>query len=150
MFDKLKQKLEEKDPLTIVLLIILAILVVAVVRNLVFVNRNNASENFVNEETIESRLDDMKHRIHLYYTNSCGYSRMFLPHWYEFVAELKKRGVTNIDTEMINCEDSPKLCKDVPGVPYVVLQKVDGSVVVMDDKYERSVVGLFEFIEQNL
>jgi len=109
---------------------------IALVLVLILLYCKSRSENF------GGSTSENKHKLVLYYTNWCGWSQKFLPTW----DELKNR-VKNVDFVAIDCEANKDQCQNVPGFPYLVLEKVSSNKVQY--KGDRSMEDLIEFIQKN-
>lgn len=86
-----------------------------------------------------------KHKIVLYYTNWCGYSKMFLPEWEKF-EEYVNSNNNYIAIEKIDCEKNQGMCSKVNGFPTVIMYGPNGNQYNME-KFPRTKQGLIDFVK---
>ena len=94
--------------------------------------------NKINQEVTNNKIDLT---LKLYYTEWCGWSKRFLPVW----EQLEK---SNLWCKLvkINCENNKGLCANVPGYPYITLEK-NGKQI--DYNGDRTYDDLIKFINNN-
>ena len=86
-----------------------------------------------------------KYRLVLYYTNWCGYSKMFLPEWDKFTDYVNSNS-NYITIEKIDCEKNQGMCAKVNGFPTVILYDPKGNQFNME-KFPRTKQGLIDFVK---
>ena len=79
--------------------------------------------------------------LKLYYTNWCGWSKKFLPTW----AQLEKK-IKNVKLVKIDCEKSKGMCENIPGYPFLVLEKNGKKINYNGD---RSYGDIIKFLNKN-
>ncbi len=94
------------------------------------------SENIATENKIEPDLT-----LKLFYTEWCGWSQRFLPIW-----EQLENSNLWCKLVKINCEKNKELCANVPGYPYIVLEKNGQKIEYNGD---RTYDDLIKFISKN-
>jgi protein disulfide-isomerase A1 len=94
------------------------------------------SENKPSENKIEPDL-----KLKLFYTEWCGWSQRFLPVW-----EQLENSNLWCKLVKINCETNKELCANVPGYPYIVLEKNGQKIEYNGD---RTYDDLVKFISKN-
>ncbi len=128
------------------LLIGLVILVILVTLSNYFNKRKtvqverNIQVNQINQESANNKIEpDLT--LKLYYTEWCGWSQRFLPVW-----EQLENSNLWCKLVKINCENNKGLCANVPGYPYLVLEK-NGKQI--DYNGDRTYDDLIKFINNN-
>lgn len=125
------------------------IIIIVVVLSLLYwffknYNQNNAinSESFCQfqEENNKSFI------IKLYYTNWCGYSRIFLPEWKKFEDFVKSKNIDKLIVEKIDCEKYPEKCNRVEGYPTIMIHDKKGNSETMQ-KQPRTFHGILSFVK---
>jgi hypothetical protein len=90
-----------------------------------------------------------KPTLTLYYTDWCGYSRMFLPEW----AKIKESEIsTLVNFEQYECDNAAQKCAEnkIRGFPSLILHKADGKKVNFPDTLKRDLNGVISFVKSNL
>lgn len=130
-------------------LIVIIVLFIIVMLYLSFTkqNKNNADSN--KENFVMQPDKKRKYKLTLYYTNWCGYSRQFLPEWDKFKDYVDNLNLNDtIIIEKIDCDSNKDMCKAISGYPTVILEKDDGSQIIMKS-HPRTKEGIIKFIEDN-
>lgn len=144
------------DKTTIIVCVLFVIVIVLLILNRQKSNQIYAQEkqtaDTLKPENFDSKtVSKSKPKLVLYYTNWCGYSKMFLPEW----EKLKKSPNKDILVlEEVDCEKNKEKCTQVPGYPTVLLYTSSGKVVQFEKNkegkmYSRNVEGLIRFISDN-
>jgi len=79
--------------------------------------------------------------LKLYYANWCGWSKKFLPTWDQLENKVK-----NVKFEKIDCEKNKGMCENVPGYPFLILEKNGKKVPYNGDRSYEDVV---KFLNKN-
>ena len=135
-------------------LVVCALFVVVIV--VLILNQQKSNQNYALVELPEkfaAVADSKKNKLVLYYTNWCGYSKMFLPEWKKFKDAVSGSKVLVLDE--VDCEKDKAKCTEVPGYPTVLLYLSNGKTVPFDktkdgQMYSRNYDGLVRFISDNL
>lgn len=132
----------------VVLLIIAGVLMYYTVRTMPSVAVIQKSESFdPNQKPTGVKPKEADAEIILYYTEWCGYSRMFLPEWEKF-EKYAKENMTNVRVDKVRCEGgNENVCKQkgVEGYPTVILTLKNGKDITFQD--ERTSDKLIEFVK---
>jgi hypothetical protein len=85
----------------------------------------------------------------LYYTDWCGYSKMFMAEW----DKIKNSELSNIvNFEQYECDKNSQKCKEnnIHGYPSLILHKNDGSKLQFPDNKQRNLDGITSFVKSNI
>jgi thiol-disulfide isomerase/thioredoxin len=126
-------------------IIVFAIIALVFINNYDFKTKQQVAEKFADSNSTNNK----KHKITLYYTSWCGYSKQLLPEWYKFKDHVTNN-MSDIEVIDIECEQNKDdmMCKSVPGYPTVIMTLANGKQVNFDGKYERTFDGLMKFAAQ--
>jgi protein disulfide-isomerase A1 len=116
----------------IYIIVILALLIA-------YVLYGNNSQPIVQEK--ENFASEPKSTLKLYYTSWCGWSQKFLPIW-----EQLKDKVNTVAFEKIDCEKNKDMCSNIPGYPYLILEKNGEKITYNGD---RSMDDVIKFLNHN-
>lgn len=139
------QEFANKNMILIILIVIFIIICIYwlfTLQNSKTINVFVEKENFNNPN---SEVVNGNYKIVLYFTNWCGYSKMFLPEWDKF-AEYVNSNNNYITIEKIDCEKNQNMCSKVNGFPTVILYDPKGNQYNMD-KFPRTKQGLIDFVK---
>lgn len=128
------------------LYILLAIIIIVIIVIYLF-QMNSSNKKYA--ESFDTALQSKSGKVTLFYTNSCGWSRKFLPEWNDFVKYANDNRL-NIITETVDCEQQKERCSNIPFFPCVVITLSTGQSAIMDDKYPRTKDGLIRMIAEKL
>lgn len=132
-----------------VLIVLIVIFILCCIYWLATTMNNKTINIIVDKESLsglnQENFDSAKHKIALYYTNWCGYSKMFLPEWEKF-EEYVANNNNYISIEKIDCEKNQGMCSKVNGFPTVILYDANGKQHIME-KYPRTKQGLIDFVK---
>lgn len=142
------------DKLTILICILFIVII-----GLLILNYQKANQIYAPENTPEkfaanaNNGSSAKNKLVLYYTNWCGYSKMFLPEWKKFKQSMQNN--SNIECSEVDCEKRKEECKQVPGYPTVLLYTATGKTVMFEKDqngklYSRNFDGLTKFVNEYL
>jgi len=116
---------------------------IAIVLVLVLLYCRNRSETFESSDSLDQSGDQEKYKLILYYTNWCGWSQKFLPTWDKLQEQVK-----DVEFVKIDCEKDKELCQNVPGFPFLILEKTSPKKV--EYKGDRSIEDVLRFLEKNM
>jgi thiol-disulfide isomerase/thioredoxin len=109
------------------------IIIILIIILLIYYFYNIFYENF--------NVEQNKTKVIYYYTPWCGWSNKFKPEWDKFI-KIKNK---NIETLSINCDDNNSQCSNIPGFPYIVIEK-NNKIISYDGK--RTANDLFNHIKK--
>jgi len=90
-----------------------------------------------------------KPTLKLFYTEWCGFSKMFFPEWEKIkMGELKEL----VEFEQIDCVKSQNICNEysIGGYPSIILIKTDKSLVNFPNNIERNEATVTNFVKKNI
>ena len=99
------------------------------------------------ENRVPSRNEEFIHTtesvpiLKLYYANWCGWSKKFLPTWEQLENKIK-----NIKFVKIDCEANKNMCDNIPGYPFLILEKNGTKINYNGD---RSYDDIVNFLKKN-
>ena len=105
------------------------------------------------EKMVNLNKDFPKSKLVLYYTNWCGYSRMFLPDWEKLKDFLKTDDLgKTVILEEYDCDSNvgQTMCakEKIEGYPSLILFKPNGSKVNFPDNLSRNYDSVISFLKQ--
>jgi hypothetical protein len=88
----------------------------------------------------------------MYYTQWCGYSKIFLPEWKIVKDKISRELGNSVAFEEYDCDTSKEKCYNdgINGYPSVTLRKQDGSIINYPDNYPRTADLVVDFIKKNI
>lgn len=145
----------------IIVIVAISLIVILLIVNQININAQNgsiSSNTNINDTSCGcqlppkkiEKLEDVsnntpKMKLALYYTNWCGYSKMFLPDW-----EKIKKSDLDVIFEENDCEKSQNCSKfNVTGYPTLLLHKPDGTIIPFENK-PRTYEFVVDFVKNNM
>lgn len=142
----------------------IVIIIVLLIMNYCKVNKiissdNKDRDNFVRDnETHIEKLDAVisnnnKVTVILYYTEWCGYSKMFMPEWKLVKEQINNGKLKDLVTfEEYDCDTSKEKCygDGINGYPSITLRKQDGTIINYPNNFPRKTELVIDFITKNI
>lgn len=137
--------IQDSDKKYYILIVIIIVIVVIAFLYWFFTNMNQ--NNAPNSESFGSlhANNSKKYKIILYYTNWCGYSKIFLPEWEKLEKYASEQNINNLTIEKLDCDKEGNKCKNINGYPTVIIYDDMGGSKTMDN-YPRTLNGIIKFI----
>jgi protein disulfide-isomerase A1 len=105
-------------------------------------------QNNTLDDTNRSTNDDNmeKPKLVLYYTDWCGYSRIFLPEW----EKIKNSDINKLVTfDQYECDKNSEKCREnnINGYPSILLHKQNGIKISFPDTMQRNSENVIKFVQ---
>ena len=138
---------------SVVVLGVIIIISIAVILYMYFKpvksNEQYSNKDIMDGISEESSKPKSKCRIVLYYSDSCGHCKMFMPTWKQFEGYASSN-LPEVQVVTTSCDaDGGKSCFEngIEGYPTVIIYPIDGRQVMFDKN--RTLEDLVQFVKEN-